>query len=232
MSHFIYCQIKTRVLSEWIPELLLAETSKIHPEVCAPFAPACCSWLPSHPPYTHPSSLPLSPPFPSHSPPSMIFFLLFTCLIYFFPPYHHNIQRLIQYTCSIWSNLVNLNIPVKCNFKVSPSKPLLGLAQSTKALIKKQPQFQDVLLNEGVCAGRRVAGVLQWDPSLWLSSLPLHGSEVPERHLSDLNWRDGEMSCKRSVEREGRNWGSRMERWRQRGAKAEEGADAMLLFWL
>lgn len=38
-------------------------------------------------------------------------------------------------------------------------------------------------------------------PGLWLSSLPLHSSEVPERHLSDLNWKDGEMHSERNLDR-------------------------------
>lgn len=38
-------------------------------------------------------------------------------------------------------------------------------------------------------------------PGLWLSSLPLRGSEVPERHLSDLNWKDGEMHSERNLDR-------------------------------
>lgn len=37
-------------------------------------------------------------------------------------------------------------------------------------------------------------------PGLWLSSLPLHGSEVPERHLSDLNWKDGAMHSERNLD--------------------------------
>lgn len=37
-------------------------------------------------------------------------------------------------------------------------------------------------------------------PGLWLSSLPLHSSEVPERHLSDLNWKDGEMHSERNLD--------------------------------
>lgn len=37
-------------------------------------------------------------------------------------------------------------------------------------------------------------------PGLWLSSLPLHGSEVPERHLSDLNWKDGAMHSERNFD--------------------------------
>lgn len=37
-------------------------------------------------------------------------------------------------------------------------------------------------------------------PGLWLSSLPLHSSEVPERHLSDLNWKDGEMRSERNLD--------------------------------
>lgn len=52
-------------------------------------------------------------------------------------------------------------------------------------------------------------------PGLWLSSLPLHSSEVPERHLSDLNWKDGEMHSERNLEREEieetrQEWGRRM----------------------
>lgn len=39
-------------------------------------------------------------------------------------------------------------------------------------------------------------------PGLWLSSLPLGSSEVPERHLSDLNWEDGEKNSERSGEKE------------------------------
>lgn len=38
-------------------------------------------------------------------------------------------------------------------------------------------------------------------PGLWLSSLPLHSSEVPERHLSDLNWKDGEMRREKFTEK-------------------------------
>lgn len=61
-------------------------------------------------------------------------------------------------------------------------------------------------------------------PGLWLSSLPLHSSEVPERHLSDLNWKDGEMHSERNLEK------GETEA-RQRGWRAEErgsGADMML----
>ena len=78
-------------------------------------------------------------------------------------------------------------------------------------------------LNEGVCAGRRSAEVLQWDPDLWLSSLPLCGCEVPERHLSDLNWKDGEMHSERNLDR------GEIEEARQEGGGREgEGGGLMI----
>lgn len=136
MSHLIWRQIKTAALSELNPEMLLAETSIIPPRrLCSACSMLVALGSPRTPPppsasrlhpstSTHPSTLFLFSFFP---PPWFSFFFpLFACLIYFFPPHHHRIQRLIQYTCSIWSNLVNLNIPVKCNFKVS-------LATSTKS---------------------------------------------------------------------------------------------------
>lgn len=48
-------------------------------------------------------------------------------------------------------------------------------------------------------------------PGLWLSSLPLHSSEVPERHLSDLNWKDGEMRSEGNLD------SGEIEEARQRG---------------
>lgn len=117
--YFRWRQIKTAVLSELNPQLLLAETSKTHPKGCA------LLWAPFAPLQLAPT-LTLFFFSPSPHPPPTLFFLFFACLIHFYPPQHRRIQRLIQYTCSIWSNLVNLNIPVKCNFKVS-------LATSTKS---------------------------------------------------------------------------------------------------
>lgn len=65
-------------------------------------------------------------------------------------------------------------------------------------------------------------------PGLWLSSLPLHGSEVPERHLSDWNWEDGEMKSEKNV---GREEMRKQDRGGGGGVGAAHvGADTMLLF--
>lgn len=63
-------------------------------------------------------------------------------------------------------------------------------------------------------------------PGLWLSSLPLHSSEVPERHLSDWNWKDGEMNSERNVEREE----TEEARWGLGVGEGHVGADITLLF--
>lgn len=52
-------------------------------------------------------------------------------------------------------------------------------------------------------------------PGWWLSSLPLHSSEVPERHLSDLNWKDGAMHSERNLD------SGEIEGARQRGGGGE-----------
>lgn len=120
MSYFIWRQIKTAALGEFIPELLLAKHLRFTQKAVLCLLHASCSCLSIRPPHACiPQLAPTLPLFLFSFFPPPWFFFLFTCLIYFFPPHHHHIQRLIQYTCSIWSNLVNLNIPVKCNFKVS-----------------------------------------------------------------------------------------------------------------
>lgn len=60
-------------------------------------------------------------------------------------------------------------------------------------------------------------------PGLWLSSLPLHSSEVPERHLSDLNWKDGEMHSERNLD------SGEIEEARQRGGGGGEGEYRVLV---
>lgn len=58
-------------------------------------------------------------------------------------------------------------------------------------------------------------------PGLWLSSLPLHGSEVPERHLSDLNWKDGAMHSERNFDSGGIEDIRRGEGGREGGSQRE-----------
>lgn len=59
-------------------------------------------------------------------------------------------------------------------------------------------------------------------PGLWLSSLPLHSSEVPERHLSDLNWKDGAMHSERNLD------SGEIEGARQRGRGEEKAREAVV----
>lgn len=56
-------------------------------------------------------------------------------------------------------------------------------------------------------------------PGLWLSSLPLRSSEVPERHLSDLNWEDGEMHSERNLDSGEIEEARQRRRRRRRGQK-------------
>lgn len=62
-------------------------------------------------------------------------------------------------------------------------------------------------------------------PGLWLSSLPLHSSEVPERHLSDLNWKDGEMHSERNLDR------GEIEEARQEEGGGRQGGERENIMW-